>query len=156
MGCGRVPTASAAAAPARAPARPAGSSAKWAASHSSMQPKSCRFNRTPALGVIAECGETVESHARNALIGRTLYHKGGVGASKTERVRQRHIDLALARLLRDEVDRRLDRRLVEIDGRRRDVVADRQNAENRLYRPGRAEQMAVRGLRRRHRDLGSR
>src|SRR3954466_4014337 len=98
------------------------------------------------LGVIAECGETVESHASNALIGRTLYHKRGVGASKTERVRQRHIDLAPARLLRDEVDRRLDRRIVEIDGRRRDVVADRQDAENRLDRPGRAKQMAGRRL----------
>jgi len=69
---------------ARGLARRAVTLVKWAAFHSSMQPESCRFNRTPALGVIAECGETVESHASNALIGRTLYHKGGVGAAKTE------------------------------------------------------------------------
>src|ERR1700709_2423350 len=61
MECGRAGTASAAAEPVRAPARRAGSSAKWAAFHSSMQPESCRFNRTPALGVVAEYGETVES-----------------------------------------------------------------------------------------------
>src|SRR5665647_1101871 len=44
MGCGRARVASAVAEPAPAPARHAGSLAKLAAFHSSVQPESCRFN----------------------------------------------------------------------------------------------------------------
>ncbi len=58
---------------------------------------------------------------------------------------------ALARDMRRQVDRRLDRRIVEVEGRRRDLVADRQDREDRLDRAGRAEQMADRRLGRRHR-----
>src|SRR5216683_3118981 len=84
MDCGRVRSASAAAGPARAPARRADSLAKWAASHSSMQPKSCRFNRSLTklprrpivyaqfLGFITECGESVDSTSYEALVGDAL------------------------------------------------------------------------------------
>ena len=59
----------------------------------------------------------------------------------------------LRALVRHEIDRRLHRRIVEIDRRRRDVVANRQDAEDRLDRAGRAEQMADRRFGRRHRHL---
>ena len=45
----------------------------------------------------------------------------------------------------------VDRRIVEIDRRRRDVVADRQHAEDGLDRTGGAEQMAGAGFGRGHR-----
>src|ERR1700709_2465645 len=141
MECGRAGTASAAAEPVRAPARRAGSSAKWAAFHSSVQPESCRFNRTPALGVIAEYGETVES-PHYASIGHTLHDNRCVGAPETERIRQRHPDLALAGLLGNEIDGRVYRRIVQIDSGRPDVVANGKDAEDRLHRTRSAEQMA--------------
>src|ERR1700688_177270 len=98
MDCGRAPTASAAAAPARAPAQRAGSVVKWAASHSSMQPESCRFNRglanrcpansiRPHLEVIAEYGKTVESIytlAKHLLVNHASHDHGGVGTPETE------------------------------------------------------------------------
>src|SRR5262249_40126101 len=65
-------------------------------------------------------------------------------------------DLALFRVMRYEVDRGRDRRIVEIDGGRGNAIADGQDGENGLYRTGRAEQMAGGGLGRRHRDLARR
>src|SRR5436305_1535314 len=81
-------------------------------------------------GITAEYGETVELAATDASIGAPD-NKGSIGAAKTKGVGQRHVDLALPRFLRNEVDRRLHGRMFEIDGGRRHVVADRQNAENR-------------------------
>src|ERR1700733_10682286 len=152
MDCGRAPTALAAAGPARAPARRAGSVAKWAASHSSMQPESCRFNRglanisasagslRPKLGFITECGETVDSWC-DALADHALHDHGCVGAPETKRIRQRDIDLAFTRHLRHEINRRFYRRVVKIDGRRGDVIANRKNTEDRLDRSGGAQKM---------------
>ena len=48
--------------------------------------------------------------------------------------------------LRHEIDRGLHRWVLEIDGRRGDVIANRQNAEDRLDRPGGAQQMPCRRL----------
>src|ERR1051326_4585653 len=79
-----------------------------------------------------------------------------IGATEAERVRQDGVDLALPRLVRHEVDRGLDRRVVEIDGRWRHVVADGENREDCLDRAGSAEQMPDRRLGRRHRDLAGR
>ena len=47
----------------------------------------------------------------------------------------------------------LDRRIVQIDRRRRDPVAHGEDREDRLDRAGRAEQMPDRGLGRRHADV---
>src|ERR1700722_19852750 len=124
MDCGRVQTAWAAAEPVRAPARHAGSLAKWAASHSSMQPESCRFNRGhPHLEIVTECGETVNFHVTgcappgqfyhlhriarmwwpvrlttvNPLIGgHTTQNHRRVCTSETERIRQYDINFAFA------------------------------------------------------------
>ena len=46
-----------------------------------------------------------------------------------------------------------DRGVLEVDRRRRDLVADRQRPEDRLDRPGRPEQVPGRGLGRGHRHL---
>src|SRR5437868_6303805 len=69
-----------------------------------------------------------------------------VGAAETERVRQHEVDIAPARLMRHEIDRRFDRWLVEIDGGRRNLIAQRENREDRLDRAGRAQQMTDRRL----------
>ena len=113
--CGRGRTASAAAAPARAPARRAGCAAKWAASHSSMQPESCRFNRglanrsptRPISRIRATLIQDVIARIRRnggaryyhvtRSIGHAPHDHGSVGAAEPERIRQRDIDLALAR-----------------------------------------------------------
>ena len=78
----------------------------------------------------------------------------GVGAAEAEGIGQRDVDLLLpCAAVRHQVDRRLHRRVVEVDGRRRDVVADGEQREDRLDRAGRAEEVADRRLGRRHRDL---
>ena len=74
--------------------------------------------------------------------GVAAENQRGIGAAKAEGIRQRDIDVALARLVRHQVDRRFDRRIVEIDGRRGDAVANGQDREDRLDRAGGAEQMA--------------
>ena len=51
---------------------------------------------------------------------------------------------ALARLVRHEIDGRGDRRIVEIDRRRHDLIAHGEQAEDRFNRAGRAEQMTDR------------
>src|SRR5262245_36202746 len=76
------------------------------------------------LRFITEGGETVDSR-RHASVDHALHDHGGVGAAKPERIRERNIDLALARCLRHEIDRRLDRRVIEIDGRRSNIITNR-------------------------------
>src|SRR5690348_14546042 len=56
MDCARAPSAAAVAEPVRAPAQRADSVVKWAASHSSMQPESCRFNRGLATTLASAFG----------------------------------------------------------------------------------------------------
>src|SRR3989304_3348871 len=89
----------------------------------------------------------------HALAREAAEDQRGVGAAEAERVRQRDIDIALARLVRHQVDRGFDRRVVEVDGGRGDPVADRQDREDRLDRAGGAEQMADAGFGRRHGNL---
>src|SRR6476620_9693516 len=79
-------------------------------------------------------GETVEACAGAATAPpsrRTAEDQRRIGAAKSERIRQHHADVALARLMRHQIDRRLDRRVVEIERRRRDAVAHRQDREDR-------------------------
>src|SRR5262245_64124520 len=66
----------------------------------------------------------------------------GVGPAKAEGIRQHRIDGPAPGLVRHEVDRGHNRRIVEIERRRGDVVADGESRENRLDRARRAEQMA--------------
>jgi hypothetical protein len=55
-----------------------------------------------------------------------MQHQRRVGSAKPEGVRQRDIDLALALGVRHQIDGGVDFRIVEVDRRRRDIVADRQ------------------------------
>ena len=54
--------------------------------------------------------------------------------------------------MRDEVEGGLDARVVEVEGRGDDAVADGQDREDRLDRAGGAEEVADGGLGRGHRD----
>ena len=56
----------------------------------------------------------------------------------------------------NEIDGGLDRWIVEIERWRHDVVADREDREDRFDGTGCAEQMTDRRFRRRHRDLAGR
>src|SRR3984957_16087633 len=91
----------------------------------------------------------------NALAGHALQDHGRVGAPETERIRERDIDLAFARRLRHEINRRFYRRVVKIDGWRRDIIANRKDTEDRLERSGGTQKMPGRRFGRGHRDLGS-
>ena len=77
----------------------------------------------------------------NALAGDALHDHGCVGASETERIRQRDIDLAFARRLGHEIDRCFYLRAVKIDGWRGDIIANRKNTEDRLDGSGGAQKM---------------
>ena len=114
------------------------------------RPVQCECCRSVTEKIMAKAGATAASltplssgrSSPSAVIAAEDQRR--IGAAEAERIRQRDVDVALARLVRHQIDRRLDRRIVEIDGRRRDAVADRQDREDRLDRAGRAEQMADR------------
>ena len=72
----------------------------------------------------------------------SLEHQAGIGPAKAEAVVEYRLDLALLGDVRDEVDALgVLVGMVEIDRRRDDLVAHRQDAENRLDCAGAAEQM---------------
>ncbi len=79
----------------------------------------------------------------SGLFAVTTHDQGGICAAKTEGIRQGDINLALARLVRHQVDGSLDRRVVEINGGRSHLIPDRQDRENRLDRPCCSQQMPV-------------
>src|SRR5215203_4224366 len=74
---------------------------------------------------------------------RAPEYERGVGAAEPEGVRQHDVDVALLRRVRHEVDRGLDRRVVEVDRRRRDPVAHGEDREDRLDRAGGAADEAL-------------
>src|SRR4030095_11509580 len=80
-----------------------------------------------------------------------------VGTAKTERVRQRAIDCDVARDLRYVIEIAIVARVVEIDRRRRNLMANGERGEDRLDRTGRAEQMSDHRLGRidRHARVGT-
>jgi hypothetical protein len=47
-------------------------------------------------------------------LSRATKHQGRIGPAETEGIRQHGIDVTLPRLVRDEIDRRFHRRVVEI------------------------------------------
>src|SRR5712691_11747344 len=75
---------------------------------------------------------------------RTTEDQRCISAAEPERVRQHVVDPALPRLVRHEVDVAGGRRIVEVEGRRDHIVAQRQDREYRLGAAGSAEQMADR------------
>ena len=91
--------------------------------------------------------------ATRASGGDAAQDQRGIGAAEAERIGQHRIDRALLRLVRHEIDRGLDRGVVEIERRRRDVVANGEHGEDRLDGAGGAQQMADGRLGRRHGEL---
>ena len=79
-----------------------------------------------------------------------------IGPAKAERIRQNHIDIAFASLVWNEIERRIDRRVVKVNRRRCNLVANCEHREDRFDRPGGAEQMTDRRLGRRHGDASRR
>ena len=47
-----------------------------------------------------------------------------IGAAETEGIRQRDVDIPLSRFVRNQIDVGLDGGVVEVNGRRRDAIAD--------------------------------
>src|SRR5215475_7459864 len=95
----------------------------------------------PRLRFVSEYGETVDS-CSSASVDHALQDHRRVGAAETERIGQRNIDLPPARRLWHEVDRRLYRRVFQVDCRRGHLIANRENREDRLDRARRAQEMA--------------
>src|ERR1043166_1272784 len=77
-----------------------------------------------------------------ASIPNSLEHQGGVRPPKTEGIRQGDPDFAPFGRLWDQIDPGFHRRIVEIDRRRRHLIADRKNRKNRLDRPRRTQEVA--------------
>jgi hypothetical protein len=69
-----------------------------------------------------------------------LEHHRGVRAAKAEGVGQHRVHLFLHRLMRGQIDRRLNRRIVQVERWRANAVAHGQNGEDRLNRAGSAQQ----------------
>src|SRR5437762_2748287 len=76
-----------------------------------------------------------------------------VGAAKAKGVRQRVADAALLGLFRHEIDVAGGRRVIEIEGRRHDTVAQCEDREDRLDAAGGAQQMTDRRFGRGHREF---
>src|ERR1700686_5011720 len=94
--------------------------------------------------IAGECGANMAEQRSAALLHQLAENQRSVGAAKSERIRQRYVDRPLVGLVRHKVDGGRDRWIVEVDGRRQHSVTHREQAEYRLDRSGRAEQMTDR------------
>ncbi len=114
-------------------------------------------------GQTADVGESVGARSTSTnentaspLLCHPPEHQRSVRSTEAEGIGERNVHLPLLGLVRHQVDRRLYRRIVEIDGRRQDPVAHGENREDGLDRAGRAQEMPGRGLGRRHADAAGR
>src|SRR5690349_22057831 len=86
-----------------------------------------------------------------------LHDQRRVRAAEAEAVVQDGANFALLRLVRDEIDTGSAlTRIVEIEGRRHDLVAKRKDAEDALHRACTAKQVADCRLGRAHREIADR
>src|SRR5690606_12093875 len=82
-----------------------------------------------------------------------LHHQAGVGSAEAEAVVQHGANLALLCLVRDEIDAFGPFvRIVEVERRRNDLVANREDAEDALNGTGAAQQVTDGGLGAAHRS----
>src|SRR5205823_7542602 len=83
-----------------------------------------------------------------------LHDEAGVGTAKAEAVVEHGPDWPVLGHVRDEVDAgRALARIIEIERRRNDLVAHREDTEDAFDRPCAAEEMTDRRLRRAHRNI---
>ena len=83
---------------------------------------------------------------------RATEHERRVAPAEPERIRERDPRAHVPRLVRDVIERALRIRPLEVDRRRQDAGLERADAQQRLERPGRAEQVTRHRLRGGHRD----
>src|SRR3984893_9942352 len=86
------------------------------------------------------------------LASELLEEQGCVVPAEAEGVRQRQLDVQLARPLRDVVEITLRVGVLQVDGRRRDAFLDGLHRDHRLNRSGGAQQMAQHRFGRADRD----
>ncbi|KAG5732524.1 hypothetical protein E4T56_gene15042, partial [Termitomyces sp. T112] len=85
---------------------------------------------------------------------QSLHDDAGIGAAKAEAVVKGCTHLALLGHVGDQSDAFSALvRIVQIEGRGHDLIADGQNAEDRLHRARAAQQVTDRALGRGHRDI---
>src|SRR5690606_30966248 len=84
--------------------------------------------------------------------GQATEKQTAVGTAETKRIVERVIDPSLLRGVRNVIEHATLARVVQIDGRGRDLIAYRQHRENRFDRAGSAKQMSDHGFGRAHRD----
>src|SRR6185369_13277121 len=84
----------------------------------------------------ADTKESAQPHVRGfasrIVLLRSDENHAGIGATETEGVREGRANLAWLCLLRCEIDVAAIRRILKIEGRRRHLVADSEDREDRL------------------------
>src|SRR4029077_15379228 len=106
------------------------------------------------LSAPAKCRRTLENimakawdaRRRSPLGSVTAEYQRSICSAQTERIRQRGVDIACACLVWDQVDRRVDRRIVEIDRGWHNPIANGKDGENRFDSTGRAKQVPDAGF----------
>ena len=84
-----------------------------------------------------------------------LHHEAGIGAAKAKRIVERGAHLPLLGGMRHQINAHTAvAGIVEVERRRHDLVAQGEDAEDRLHRTGAAQQMADGALGAAHRDIG--
>src|SRR5687767_4720023 len=94
-----------------------------------------------AMPAIKPRTAAIKSSRRNMWLVDCLHDERGIGSAKAEAVVERRLDLALLGVMRHEIDALGSLvGVVEVERRRDDLVADGEDAEDRLHRSGAAEQ----------------
>src|SRR5579864_8700990 len=93
-------------------------------------------------------------HTGNQLLDSPpLEDQRRVGAAESKGIRELVLYFRLARHIGNVIQVALGVRLLEIDGRRQNLILQRQDADSCFQAAGSAEQMSRHGLRRAHRDV---
>src|SRR4051812_48757487 len=103
------------------------------------RPRSVAETRSPAMPSTRTAAAPTESVVA-AERGRS------VGAAEAERVGERDLDLHVARGVRDVVEVAGRVRGEDVDGRRRDLVVDRERGDDGFNSAGSAQQVAMHAL----------
>src|SRR5438874_6392037 len=86
----------------------------------------------------------------NYLFPESAKHQRSIGTAEAEGIREHDVDVPRVRPVRNQVHRGLHGGVVEVDGRRRDLVPNGQHGKDRFDGTRRSEQMTDRGLGGRH------
>src|SRR5262249_15132602 len=156
-GCASTPSAARARAMSTAPPRRASTTVRFSGSGPGVvQSRHAQSPKLPAEATSSMRAGTSRAPDRQA-IAPTLAHEAederGVGTAEAEGVRERVAHRPLLCFVGYEIDIAAGRGVVEVQGRRHDPVAQRQDREDRLDAAGSAQQVPDRGFGRGHREL---